>query len=295
MPHTLPQTQWQQHASRHRLAVTKWTVPHRKRKDSRDKHPVYDFLFTYYPFSLSKLENWHPGLGATLEFEGDEPPALYQTKHYQNSANHITLDPGILLEKEVKRMSWIHNLLSLTQHRPANFACFGMHEWAMVYKTDQAGIDIRHRETAPLRFSREETDQIVETRPICCSHFDAFRFFTPPALGFNKIQPTLDDRENFEQPGCLHTNMDLYKWASKCMPWIGSDLHWKCFQLALKTRELDMRASPYDLSQYGYTPVKIETPEGRVEYENLQREITQEGKPLRQQLIDILGEILRSR
>ena len=73
--------------------------------------------------------------------------------------------------------------------------------------------------------------------------------------------------------------MDLYKWASKCMPWVGSDLLWQCFQLALKARELDMRASPYDLSEYGYEPVKIETPEGRAEYETLQRQISQSPTP----------------
>jgi len=84
--------------------------------------------------------------------------------------------------------------------------------------------------------------------------------------------------------------MDLYKWASKCMPWVGSDLLWQCFKLALKARELDMRASPYDLSEYGYDPVKIETPEGRAEYEIHQREISQLSRPLRQSIIDALGK-----
>lgn len=86
--------------------------------------------------------------------------------------------------------------------------------------------------------------------------------------------------------------MDLYKWASKCMPWIGSALLWKCFQLALKARELDMRASPYDLSSYGYSPVKIETAGGRAEYENKQREISHLAKPLRQQLIHTLSQVI---
>ena len=47
-----------------------------------------------------------------------------------------------------------------------------------------------------------------------------------------------------------------------------------------------MRASPYDLSEYGYEPVKIETREGRAEYETHQRKISQEAAPLRQQIIN---------
>jgi hypothetical protein len=35
------------------------------------------------------------------------------------------------------------------------------------------------------------------------------------------------------------------------------------FRLARDVRELDMRASPYDLADLGYPPVRIETPEGR--------------------------------
>ena len=161
----------------------------------------------------------------------------------------------------------------------------------MVYQGDRVG-EIRHQESAPLRLPQEQTDQIIESRPICCSHFDAYRFFAPEALKFNKLHPTLDSRQDFEQPGCLHTNMDLYKWASKCMPWVGSNLLWQCFQLALQARELDMRASPYDLTEFGYDPIKIETPEGRNEYEVLQRQISEQALPLRQQIIDTLIQII---
>lgn len=289
---SISETQWQSRAATHRTEVTKWTQPHRDRRGTHHKHPVYDFLFTYYPFSLGKLEQWHPGYGTSMEFAGEAPPTIYQTKFYHTSGNKVSLDVSKLQEKELKRISWMHNLLVNTQSRPANFACFGMHEWAMVYKTDKDSIDLRHRESAPLRLSQEETDRIIESRPICCTHFDAFRFFTPPAVAFNKLQPTLDERHDFEQPGCLHTNMDLYKWAAKCMPWVGSDLLWECFQLAIKTREIDMRASPYDLTQYGYSPIKIETAEGRNEYEAIQRNISEAAKPLRQRLIDTLQQII---
>jgi len=282
--------QWRQLAEKHRIEVKKWTVPYRRRKASHQQHPVLDFLFTYYPFSLGKLEQWHPGYGIQLECD-KKRPERYQTRHYQQLEDIVSLSTDALVDKEVARLEWIHNLLCLTQTRTANFACHGLHEWAMVYQ----GQDIRHRESTPLRLSQDKIDHLVSTRTITCSHFDAYRFFSPGALTLNKLKPTLDGRQDSEQCGCLHTNMDLYKWASKCMPWVGSDLHWQCFQLALKARELDMRASPYDLGSYGYEPVKIETPEGRAEYETHQREISQLSRPLRQSIIDMLAQVIASR
>jgi hypothetical protein len=282
--------QWRHLAEKHRLKVKQWTVPYRRRKASHQQHPVLDFLFTYYPFSLGKLEQWHPGYGIQLECD-KKRPERYQTRHYQQLEDIVSLSTDALVDKEVARLEWIHNLLCLTQTRTANFACHGLHEWAMVYQ----GQDIRHRESTPLRLSQDKIDRLVSTRTITCSHFDAYRFFSPGALTLNKLKPTLDGRQDSEQCGCLHTNMDLYKWASKCMPWVGSDLHWQCFQLALKARELDMRASPYDLGSYGYEPVKIETPEGRAEYETHQREISQLSRPLRQSIIDMLAQVIASR
>ena len=286
----LPHSEWMARAAQHRSMVKHWTDPCRARRDAHQAHPVFDFLFTYYPFSLGKLEQWHPGMGVTLENSTDATP-VYNPRHYQITAESIRLAPEKLADKPRQRIAWIHNLLVLTQHRPANFSCFGMHEWAMVYQGNHAGQpgDIRHQESAPLRLSQEEIDHIVETHPITCSHFDAFRFFSPAALQFNKLQPTLNTRQDFEQPGCLHTNMDLYKWASKCMPWVGSDLLWQCFQLALAARELDMQASPYDLTRYGYSPIKIETAQGRTEYEKQQRGINERAQPLRQKIIDTLA------
>lgn len=263
-------------------------------------HPIFDFLFTYYPFSLGRLEQWHPGLGILLEAGkmGDTPlqktPKPFQGKHYRHDADGIALAPYTLSDKETFRIKHIHNLLLLTQSRTPSFSCFGMHEWAMVYQGNQPdqGGEIRHRESAPLRLPQSQIDQIVESRPISCSHFDAVRFFAPAAIPMNKLQPTLELRHEFEQPACLHSNMDLYKWASKCMPWVGTDLLWRCFQLALQARELDMRASAYDLTEYGYTPVPVETAEGRSQYEKLQREISERAKPLRQELIDCLSKLL---
>ena len=65
--------------------------------------------------------------------------------------------------------------------------------------------------------------------------------------------------------------MDLYKHAFRLTPLVPSELVADCFELAWDIRELDMRASPYDFSDLGLEPVRIETPEGKQEYVRAQR------------------------
>ena len=128
--------------------------------------------------------------------------------------------------------------------------------------------------------------------PLCCSHFDAFRFFTAPARPLNRLQPTRQASLDLEQGGCLHANMDLYKWAFKLAPLTPAELTADCFELARDIREVDMRASPYDLRSLGYEPIAIETPAGREEYERHQRAFASRGEPLRARLVALCGRLL---
>ena len=64
-----------------------------------------------------------------------------------------------------------------------------------------------------------------------------------------------------------------------------SELVLDCFRLAREVRELDMRASPYDLTDLGYPPVRIETTEGRAEYVRAQRGFAERGQVLRTGLL----------
>ncbi len=282
---TLPICQWQKTANQYTQKVKAWTEPYRQQKSSGHKHPVHDFLFSYYSYPMGKLETWHPGLGPRLETTS---PKTFNHKYYTHRNGFAFLNPTLIPPSRIPRLRWIQRLLQSTLERPPNFACFGLHEWAMLYKDG----DIRHRESAPLRLTQEETNQVIEARTIRCSHYDAYRFFSPSATNLNKLNPTENNRHEYEQPGCLHTNMDLYKWCYKAMPWISSDTLWECFLLAKDTRQLDMRASPYDLSQYQLKPVKIETKQGREEYENLQRELSNRAAPIRKNLINKLDEVL---
>jgi hypothetical protein len=85
--------------------------------------------------------------------------------------------------------------------------------------------------------------------------------------------------------------MDLYKWAYKLGPLVPGELLLDCFELARDIRELDMRASPYDLSALGYEPVRIETIEGKVEYVAAQRGFSERAAPLRERLLEVCRSI----
>ena len=39
------------------------------------------------------------------------------------------------------------------------------------------------------QFPQNELARIVESQPVRCTHFDAFRFFTAPARPLNMFQP----------------------------------------------------------------------------------------------------------
>lgn len=283
----LDASDWRSRAAAHRARAERWTLPARRRRGCRQPHPVEDFLFTYYPFTFAKLEEWHPPAGVALEAV-DPPPRCWSKPPYRRVGGVLLADPAAISEKKWARLHWLRELLVATRDRPPIPACHGLHEWAMVYR----GTEVRHAGIAPLRLPQEEIDALVESRPIRCSHFDAFRFFHPDALPLNRLQPTLQGRPQHEQPGCVHANMDLYKWAFKAMPWAGSDLLLDCLELALELRDLDMRASPYDLAAFGLPPIRIETADGRRDYEREQFRLAGKATPLRQSLIDAITTVL---
>lgn len=279
----LDEADWTVRRTVHEARVDDFVQPHLERRASRVKHPVHDFLFTYYSQRPAKLRRWHPGhgvaLGGAAEVYAAYPGYL---------AEPVTVSAGYVAAQRPLLES-LRGLLTATAGRPGNFGCFGLHEWAMVYRLTPE--QVRHADW-PLRLGPDGTDEVVESHRIGCSHFDAFRFFTPPARPLNVLQPSRDDRVSFEQPGCLHGGMDLYKHAFRLTPMVCSDLVADCFELARDIRELDMRAAPYDLSDLGYEPVRIETPEGKLEYAAAQRTFAERGAPLRQRLIEECERLL---
>lgn len=283
----LDEATWRSRQAAHESRVRAWTEPHQLRAARGEKHPVYDFLFSYYSFRPAWLRRWHPGPDVALA--GDGAREFLRWPEYRETGHGVQLDLAALPASRREFVGWLRDLLVAMGERPAFFGCFGLHEWAMVYR--QSPEAIRHS-AWPLRFPPEEIARIVEASAVCCSHFDAFRFFTPAARPLNRLQPTRADAPRLEQRGCLHANMDLYKWAFKLAPFAPGELVADSFELARDIREVDMRASPYDLRALGFDPIVIETPAGRAEYEQRQRAFTARGEPLRDRLVALCGRLL---
>ncbi|SFC41138.1 hypothetical protein SAMN04487968_106113 [Nocardioides terrae] len=338
----LSREEWETRAASHRARLAPYVDPHLARRAAGVKHPVHDFLFTYYSQRPAQLLRWHPGFGvaladadpyASLKGYAPVPPGLdtpspsgsgYSTSEAVGgrvasaseavggrvasaseavggrvaSASErietptVAVSPTYLATQRVL-LETLLRLLRATAARPGNFGCFGMHEWAMVYRADAT------RHAVPLRLGGPATDTVVESHRVACSHFDAFRFFTPDAVPLNALSPSSTDREVFEQPGCLHGGMDLYKHAFRLTPLIPSDLAADAFELAWDIRILDMRAAPYDMSGVvldptgePWTPVEVETPDGKREYADLQRRHSERAAPLRQRLIEECERLL---
>jgi hypothetical protein len=299
-PLHLQQEEWLPRQTAHVQHVRRYADPYLERRSAGRKHPVEDFLFTYYTQKPGQLLRWHPGAGVVLS--GPEAEARTGWKYYRAAdaaelaaaglpaeSPAVTVDVDAFLRERREALQFAGIILAGTAARPAQFGCFGLHEWAMVYRQDK--FDLRH-EYLQLRLGSGRTDEVVEENRIRCSHFDAFRFYTPDAVPLNSMVPSRGNQRTMEQPGCLHANMDLYKWAYKLSPGVPSELTLDCFELAQEVRELDMRAAPYDLRELGVEPVRIETSEGKATYVAAQRGFSERAQVLRRRLVGACEDLL---
>jgi hypothetical protein len=274
----LDRATWRALAEQHRARVEPWIQPRLQRRRAGQRHPVDDFLFDYYPFRPGQLARWHPGPGAAVE---GPAPELLAISGYREVAGRVALDPT-LVNRQADLLPGIARLLEATAGRRPQIGCSALHEWAMVYRVPQS--QVRHA-SWPLRLSEPEIAAVVESQGLRCTHFDAYRFFTPGAAPRNATALSRAAQIEHEQPGCLHATMDLYKWAYRLSPLIGADLIADCFALARDARALDMRAAPYDLRSLGVAPLRLEEPAGRAEFARLQRDLAERGQAMRSILI----------
>jgi hypothetical protein len=276
IPVVLPRDVWEHRAWLHEQRVQPWIAPYLDQKSRQAKHPVYDFLFQYYSFRPGQLARWSPGPNVTIEAERIED--LPRPGKWVRGAGGWRLIP--FPESRREYLVWAIRFLEATSVREPNFNCFGLHEWAMVYREGS----VRHSKV-PLRLERSQIAAAVESQNLVCTHFDAFRFFTEPARKRNQTALCREATIKFDQAGCIHVNMDLYRFCYKIAPWIESELLADAFELARFAREIDMRASPYELREMGFDPIRVETSDGRAEYARLQRKIFERARLIRQRVL----------
>jgi hypothetical protein len=282
---TLSRDEWQARKAAHVARVAAWADDRVSRVSRRVANPVFDFLFDYYPFRPAHLKRWSPGIGVFLQAcTADD---LDWKDNFAQADGGCVLSANSFPEHRHPFLLWALKYLTNIAERPPQFSCFGLHEWAMVYKCDTP----RHS-TVPLRLSKDEISKVVETLDLRCTHFDAFRFFTPEAVPLNRNQLTREVTTDFDQRACIHVTMDLYKFAHKVAPWCSSELIADAFLLAAEARKVDMRASPYDLAESGFAPILIETLSGREEYIQEQRRIAELATPVRSAIIEVYKQLV---
>ncbi|MGV0746393.1 hypothetical protein [Mycolicibacterium sp. XJ870] len=198
----LAESDWTAAERHHRARVESFLAPHLRRQERGEPHPVWDFLFTYYSLRPRQLRRWHPGFGVVLG--GESARRYLNASGYGPCRDGVTVTHDHLVSR-VDTVRFVAALLRATENRPPRLNCFGLHEWAMVYQSDV----VRHAQV-PLRLGASGTDAVVESMPLRCSHFDAFRFFTEPAVTRNDRQLSRREQIGTEQPGCIHAAMDLY-------------------------------------------------------------------------------------
>jgi len=286
---TLRAPEWVAREDAHRRRARELTAAHRERRARGERHAVEDFLFDYYSLRAGRLERWHPGGHVALD-AGADPAAAERLDeragwrwHRRLADGTVTADLAGFVADRRPALERLLTVLRATASRPAHLGCLGLHEWAMVYRQPEE----ERRHGLPLRLGAAGTDAVVESHPVRCSHFDAFRFFTRAARPVNRLQPSRENQPELEQPGCLHANMDLLRAALTLGPACPGDLLLDAFELARDIRVLDMRASPYDLTALGHRPVRIETAEGRAEYVAAQRAFSERARPLRDRLVGV--------
>ena len=318
MPHLqhLSPSEWHPLERAHQARAAALTAAHRERRARGEKHPIEDFLWTYYSVKPTELARWHPGAGVVLADAGVDRAAW---RHYTivaavsgagraatefpnaarstSEACDVTVDLDTYFAKRGATVDFVEQLLAATIEHTPQYGCFGLHEWAMVYR--RAPDQVRHA-GLPLRIGHAATDAVVESHRIACTHFDAYRFFTHEAAPMNTLHPTRETQGQLEQAGCLHAGMDVYKWAAKLGPIVPGEVLLDAFVFARDIREVDMRASPYDVTGFTgadglpLTPIAIETPEGKRLYAELQRGFAARGNALRERVLAAISVARRA-
>mmetsp|Transcript_13350 Transcript_13350/g.28986 ORF Transcript_13350/g.28986 Transcript_13350/m.28986 type:complete len:611 (-) Transcript_13350:36-1868(-) len=221
-------------------------------------------------------------------------PVRYQ--HQDEATNHQ------LIHKKASSILWYKSILETTLKNEPVLHCYGLHEWAMQYWPEGANAPPsgKYQSHLPLRVSRFIINETVERKGLRCTHVDALRFFAPAAAPLNSHGSSLErqDQLRLENPACVHAHMDLLKIALKLTPFCDPSLLEDIIHISLKARSLDVGASPYDCSSYSSDTnpipvIKVESPEARALYKELQTQLMADADSIRKRLLANYQAVLR--
>src|SRR5690606_4957590 len=114
-PRLLDESTWRRAARDHEARVAPFVAAHLERRGSGVKHPVHDFLFTYYSQRPAQLSRWHPGFGIGLA-GADEYAAL---KGYAPHGDGVAVSTEHVASQR-PLLEALRRLLAATLGRPAS-------------------------------------------------------------------------------------------------------------------------------------------------------------------------------
>ena len=286
----LSEQQWRGRRAAHERRVDAWTIGWRERRASGAKHPVDDFLFTYYPTRPAVLRRWHPGIGVALA--GEDLADLgdgYREAELAGTPAWL-LDPTRFASL-VPAALRIAALLTATAHRDPQFGCFGLHEWAMVYR--QRPDETRH-EQWPLRLEPEQVRATVDGRRT--------------ALQPLRRVPLLHGGGASAEPGAAHPRAAGPARAGRVparehgpvparepdLPGRGQRPRRRLLRARARHPYPRHARGPVRPARAGYDPVEVETPSGRSEFAFQQRGFAARAAALRADLLAVVDRFLRT-
>ena len=220
------------------------------------------------------LRRWHPGAGVELEGAAEEPARAWRWYAPGPTPGSVVVDAAALECEKGDSLGMIERILHQTAQRPGASAASACTNgpWC----TGRS----KHRNPVPLRLGQDATDAVVEGNELRCTHFDAFRFFTPEAVPRNRDRPLREAQPAMEQPGRLHAGMDVYKWAVKLGP--------SCPARCCSTRSSSPATSAFSTCRpppttwrRGRRPGAHRDAEGKAEYVRRQRAFAERSNALR--------------
>ncbi|KAG5185465.1 hypothetical protein JKP88DRAFT_312074 [Tribonema minus] len=245
-------------------------------------------------------------------------------------------DPRGCSEKQIAALRWNSALLAATASRRPHLLCFGLHEWAMLYDVGDGGalpLRVSQRELnaaagarGALQCTHFDAYRFFAKGAAPLNAHAPTRAAQPALEQPGCVHAAMDLLKAaalwLEQPGCVHAAMGLLKaraaegvaarvserprslsrvlpqWAMKAAPYVPSEIVVDALEVALAARQLDMRASPYDLTAFDGdlgcdpAPIRVETAEGRRQYQELQLQLYHKSAPVRGALIRAYDALL---
>jgi hypothetical protein len=125
-----------------------------------NKHPIFNFLHKYYSYSAESLKQYSPGMACLLtetnvkDFEERVLHSRFAIIEEDRSVQYQVIDiRDFRGQQKIKNIRRNRELLKNTMGRNPVFSCYGLHEWAMLYKGNtkhQHELDLRVSQTVSI-------------------------------------------------------------------------------------------------------------------------------------------------